>query len=104
MGSWCDLKIDGFSLGGSKSQVDDMTLSIFNERERRVRLDPEWVADSTDEEAEYIYEYTISAQAMRERLDALGFTGARARADYAANLAEEIASAREWQDAEEITR
>jgi HEPN/Toprim N-terminal domain 1 len=76
VGSWCDLAVDGFSVHGSKSYVDDETLSLFHERDRRVRPDPD---DQDGEEIHLLYEYAISAQNMRERLDALGFTAKLAR-------------------------
>lgn len=87
MSSWCDLRIDGFSIYGSSSYVDDDMLSVFYERDRRIRPDPD---GADDEGADFLYEYATSAQAMRERLDALGFTLARARANYAQGHAEEV--------------
>jgi len=90
MGSWCDLAVDGFSMHGSKSYVDDITLSVFHERDRRVRPDPD---DRDGEEIHLRYEYATSAQAMRERLDTLGFTAKRARTDYANGHAEDVESA-----------
>ena len=38
MGSYCDLKIDHFSLTECKSRVPDELLSIFHERDRRAGL------------------------------------------------------------------
>lgn len=104
MGSWSDLKIDGFSLHGSKSYVDDTTLSIFHERDRRVRTDLKRIAKSAEDGPQYLYEYAIPAQAMRERLDALGFTAVRARESYASGHTEELASTREFGTGTEIAR
>ena len=87
MSSWCDLTVDGFSVYGSPSYIDDVMLSIFHERDRRVRPDPR---NRDGEEQYFHYEYAISAQAMRERLDTLGFTAERARADYACGHAEQV--------------
>jgi hypothetical protein len=50
------------------------------------------------EEEYFYYEYAISAQQMREKLDTLGFTAERARADYGRGHAEQI----EMADAEEL--
>jgi len=95
MSSWCVLSVDGFSIHGSQSYIDDVILSLFQERDRRVRPNP----DNREGEQEYFYyEYAISAQAMRERLDTLGFTAERARADYARGHAEQV----EIADAEEL--
>jgi hypothetical protein len=89
MGSWCELSIDDFLIASSKSYVDDTMLSIFQERDRRVTTaaqgDPE-------DNPEYKYEYALSAQAMRERLDAMGFTVPRARCDYTVGLSNELRS------------
>jgi hypothetical protein len=87
MSSWCTLDVDGFSVWGSPSYIDDIMLSIFQERDRRVRPDPR---NRGDEDDQFHYEYAISAQAMRERLDTLGFTAERARADYACGHAEQV--------------
>jgi hypothetical protein len=87
MSSWCDLTVDGFSVHGSSSYVDDVMLSVFHERDRRVRPDP----DNRDGEEMYFhYEYAISAPAMRERLNTLGFTAERAEADYSRGHAEQV--------------
>jgi hypothetical protein len=102
MGSWAELKIDDFVLYGHKSVVDDVTLSIFHERDRRVRPDASGSSHDSDEGPAQLYEYAISAQRMRERLDALGFTGARACRDYEAGYAYELLSANEWRSAEEV--
>jgi hypothetical protein len=87
MGSWSNLAVDGFSIGGSKSYVDDVTLSLFHERDRRVRPDPD---PEDGEEIRLRYEYAIPVQNMRERLDVLGFTAKRARTDYAEGHAEKV--------------
>jgi hypothetical protein len=87
MSSWCDLSVDGFMVHGSQSYIDDVMLSVFQERDRRVR------PDARNEEAEeqyFHYQNAIPAQAMRERLDTLGFTVERARADYAGGHAEQV--------------
>src|SRR6267378_519554 len=95
MSSWCDLTVDGFSVHGSPSYIDDVMLSVFQERDRRVRPDP----NNRDGEEEYFfYEYALSARAMRERLDTLGFTAERARADYTCGHAEHV----EMVEAEEL--
>ncbi len=94
MGCWCDLTVDGFSVHGSKSYIDDVMLSVFHERDRRVRPDPD---DRDGEEIHLNYEYATSAQAMRERLDTLGFTAERARADYAHGHAEHVEMAEDWE-------
>ncbi|MES2056279.1 MAG: HEPN/Toprim-associated domain-containing protein [Pseudomonadota bacterium] len=88
MGSTCDVSIDGFSVWGTKSYVDDATLSIFHERDRteRVARRPQY----GDAEPEPAILYAVSAQAMRERLDAMGYTVAQARIDYVAGLSEEV--------------
>jgi hypothetical protein len=94
MSSWCDLSVDGFSVHGSQSYIDDVMLSVFQERDRRVRPDP----GNRDDEDEYFHhEYAISAQAMRERLDTLGFTAERARADYTVGHAEQMEMAGAWE-------
>jgi hypothetical protein len=108
MSSWCSLSVDGFSVYGSQSYIDDVMLSVFQERDRRVRPDP----GNRDADEEYFhYEYAISAQAMGERLDTLGFTVERARADYARGHAEQVerveAEAEEllsWVDLEKLRR
>lgn len=93
MSSWCDLSVDDFSVGGSRSYIADVMLSVFHERDRRVRPDPH---PRDAEEIVPRYQYATSAQAMRERLDTMGFTAERARADYARGLAEHVAMAQEW--------
>jgi hypothetical protein len=95
MGSWCVFAVDGFSIHGSKSYIDDVILSVFQERDRRVRPNPH---NREGEEEYFYYEYAISAQQMRERLDTLGFTAERARADYGRGHAEQV----EMADAEEL--
>jgi hypothetical protein len=93
MGSWCELTVDGFSVSGSKSYVDDIILSVFHERDRRVGPDP---SNQEGEENNLRYEYATSAQAMRERLDTLGFTAKRARTDYAQGHAEYLEMVSDW--------
>jgi HEPN/Toprim N-terminal domain 1 len=87
MSSWCSLTVDGFSVYGSPSYIDDVMLSVFQERDRRVRPAP---SNRGDEDDYFHYEYAISAQAMRERLDTLGFTAERARTDYTVGHAEYV--------------
>lgn len=87
MGSTCDLSIDGFSVWGTKSYVDDATLSIFHERDRQSRVAPRPQYGSR--EPEEIIAYAVAAQAMRERLDAMGFSVAHARDDYARGLSDD---------------
>lgn len=88
MGSYDDLSIDGFSIWGSKSYVDDAVLSIFHERDRRRRVAsrPRY----SNSGAEEVVEYAVSARAMRERLDAMGYAAAQAREDYAIGLNREL--------------
>jgi hypothetical protein len=87
MGSSCDVSIDGFSFWGSKSYVDDATLSIFHERDRQKRKmrRPQYGA----RKLERVVVYAVTAGAMRERLDALGYTMAHAKTNYARGLSEE---------------
>lgn len=94
MGSWCSLSIDGFTVHGSKSYVDDVVLSLFHERDRRVTPDPDPDTDpdpDCEDEPQFTYEYAVAARAMADRLDVLGFTIGRARADYGLGHAEAIA-------------
>ena len=99
MGSWCALKIDELLLGSSKSYVDDVMLSIFHERDRRIR---EIVVDPLTLESRTQYEYALSAESMRDRLDSLGFTVARARADYGVGHIEQQEIARECLPTEDM--
>ncbi|QNA83792.1 hypothetical protein G4G27_07180 [Sphingomonas sp. So64.6b] len=87
MGSSCNVSIDGFSFWGTKSYVDDATLSVFHERDRQKRRmrRPQYGG----RKLEKTIIYAVDAQAMRERLDAMGYTVAHARADYARGLSEE---------------
>ena len=99
MGSYSTTKADNVDLWQSKSEVDEDSLSIFLERDRRVRPDPSQEED--DYEPEYafmaqIFEYAVPADQMKERLDALGFTLQRARTDYNQVLAAECEMEREW--------
>lgn len=80
MGSLCDVSIDGFSFWGSKSYVDDETLSIFYESDRETRRMPR--PQYAGHEDEDVIVYAAGATAMGERLDAMGFTSAHAREDY----------------------
>jgi hypothetical protein len=103
MGSYSSTKADDVDLWQSKSEVDEDSLSIFLERDRRVRPDP------TQEEDDYepgyafmaqLFEYAVPADLMKQRLDALGFTLPRARADYEQVLAAECDMVREWVEGE----
>ena len=88
MGSTCDVSIGGFCFWGTKSYVDDATLSIFHERDRQKRKmrRPQYGG----RKLEKAVIYSVASKAMCERLDAVGYTVAHARADYARGLAEEL--------------
>ena len=86
----------------ARATVDDVVLSLFHERDRRVRPDPDRNAD----EPQFTYEYALAAKAMADRLDVLGFTIGRARQDYGIGHAEAVADLddRDWMSAEEQQR
>lgn len=88
MGSTCDLSIDGFSIWGTKSYVDDATLSVFHEadRQERVARRPQYGS----RKLEPVICYALAAAAMRERLDAIGFSAEQACADFAVGQAEAL--------------
>ncbi len=93
MGSWFDLAVDGLSIWGGKSYVDDLTLSVFQESDRKVVLGRE-VSEDDDEEQDQ-YRYVVSAHEMKDRLDVLGFSAVNARVDYEYGRAENL---KIWED------
>lgn len=96
MGSYSATKIDDLELWGAKSEADSDSLSIFQERDR---VDTPYVDNDDDEPVERVHNaYTVKASEMRDRLEMLGFTLARAERDYGANQANYIAMHEGWLD------
>ena len=95
MGCWSDINVDGMMLWSSKSYLDQDALSLFQERDRRTPPAPD-AGDDEEPQNRLRYQYSVTAQEMRDRLDVLGFTVGRARADYARAQAEEIEMHEEW--------
>lgn len=95
MGSYCHLEIGGHPLLWSKSYVDAVLMTLFDESDRLVsqrrvrdrnpaadRIDPE------DDEMETVYEYRLDAAAAKQRLDIMGFTIEQSRIAFDTRLRE----------------
>lgn len=95
MGSYSSTMVDDFEVWGSKSYADDDSLSIFQERDKRVTLyiDPD---DGDDAEEQHRVEYVVTAAQMRDRLDAMGFTLFRAAQSYRGNHAAYVEMHEGW--------
>ena len=85
MGSYCQLEIAGHGFLGSKSYVDDVLMTLFDESDRQVTerriddADPDSAGPDDEPEFETLYQYRLDAAGAKHRLDILGFTVARAR-------------------------
>ncbi len=118
MGSYAALTIDGYELLQTKSYVDPAAISIFTERDRVAliapreggslldaeRLPDTWtlsdVAERLDGERVFIA-YRASAAVVADRLEAMGISLLRVRADFERRVrqrADEIAQAAEDDD------
>ena len=95
MGTYCETSLDNMELWSSKSYADELSLLIFQERDRRTSNYRDEDDDPADEDRLKV-EYAVTAAAMRDRLDTLGFTVSRAREDFAQAHAEHIETHERW--------
>jgi hypothetical protein len=71
MGSYAQLSIGKHSIFSMKSYVDQGVMTFFEECDRQTYVQP-W-AEGGEEYEEQIFEYVISAQKLKQRLDIMGF-------------------------------
>jgi hypothetical protein len=114
MGSYAELRIDGYNILSTKSEVDASVMTVFTEEDRLVRAPGDedcgrapgpWLhaqrplgdLDSFD------CAYVAPSRVVRDRLDVMGFTLARAKERYEVLRAARIAGLREQRRIEEET-
>jgi|688.fasta_scaffold318761_1 hypothetical protein len=101
MGSYCELKVGGYDIYSTKSQIDPFMAAIFRESDRRVRrvhydayyTDPLEDADLVD-----CHEYAVTAQQLKDRLDLMGFTLEKTRQVFNEGVNQVIATTQEFME------
>src|SRR5712691_24372 len=103
MGSYCDLRISGYSVIAQKYRITPELLSIFVEADKlhapRAPDDEDDENDSGDEEDGDFEGYCNTTSAIAARLDLMGFTAAAARADFDLTRAGELQQKRDLNEA-----
>jgi hypothetical protein len=99
MSSYYDLRIQGYSVFSERRPIQDEVLSLFVEGDRLKSSDrapdlPSECANVHSEDGFVGYGSTVAA--IADRLDVMGFTPERARADFDRGLAIEIEHARNY--------
>jgi hypothetical protein len=93
MGSYYDLRVGGYSILSAKWPIDEVILSLFVEADKVNSLtspDLPSPCANVHENDEFIG-YRSTAAAIADRLDVMGFTPERAKADFLLLLKNEIA-------------
>lgn len=99
MGCWSTLKIGNVVFGSWKDGVDDSIMVLFSESEKLIRhVAPDPVGGAAREGSEgspsLSVQYVTTIQALKRRLDFLGFTLATCRRAFEIAQAQEIADLR----------
>jgi hypothetical protein len=91
MGTYTELTVAGYPVWTTKSEIDDLAMTIFRESDRRTFIrkvsdrnvlvwgEP---SDTDFQTSESAVIYVASVQAVVERLDVMGFTLDRVRSEY----------------------
>jgi hypothetical protein len=103
MGSFCDLRISGYSVIEQKYRIDPELLSIFVEADKvHAQRAPDSQGSDEDDEDLAFDGYCNTVAAIAERLDLMGFTPEAARADFDLTLKAELQEKRDldsvWSD------
>lgn len=107
MGTYTALSVDGYEIYSSKSMVEPLLMTVFTEADRRIRTpgsDDEGVAagpwrsrpQGDRRDAVLDHGYVAVVRHVRDRLEVMGFTLRRARADYEAGRAAQIEERRRF--------
>ena len=92
MGTYTDFCVGGYSVLSTKSQVDDIAMTVFRETDRYSRL----ASDEDDESCQITkIGYSAFTAIVRDRLDVMGFTLARTRTQYEIEIADMLAELKE---------
>jgi hypothetical protein len=85
MGSYCDLRIDGYDIFAMKSSIDTFMAALFREtdrRKRRVRWDQYYTQPLEDGDLVDSHQYVLTAGQTKDRLEVMGFTLGKARVAF----------------------
>lgn len=103
MGSYTELYFNGHSLFSTKSYADPFVMTLFRESDKRVYTrmvsarDPvvwgPWTGDEDSEEM--AFEYAVSIEVVKQRLDIMGFSLAKLNNHFSQSLQRKIASIEE---------
>jgi hypothetical protein len=103
MGSFCDLRISGYSVIEQKYRIDPELLSIFAEADKvHAQHAPDSQGSDEDDEDLAFDGYCNTATAIAERLDLMGFTLEAARADFDLTLKVELHELQEKRDLDSV--
>ena len=101
MGSYAELRVDGFYLGGTKNDIDPAVMTLFRESDRQMSrsLAAEFRSERgsqrsyefEDDESIDFVRYTCPVAHAIDRLELAGFTRQVAADGFARGLAEEVA-------------
>jgi hypothetical protein len=82
MGSYCTLSVSNYEILSMKSQADPIIMTVFRDSDRRSysSWDNDYPEDLDD--VEETYEYAATARMCIERLEVMGFTLQKAKADF----------------------
>ena len=101
MGSYCELKVGGYDIYSTKSQIDPFMAAIFRESDRRVRrvhYDAYYTEPLEDADLVDCHEYAVTAQQLKDRLDLMGFTLEKTRQVFNEGVSQVIATTQEFME------
>ena len=99
MGSYCELKVGGYDIYSTKSQIDPFMAAIFRDSDRRIRrvqYDAYYTNPLEDTDLVDCHEYVATAQQLKDRLDLMGFTLEKARQVFNEGISQVIATTQEF--------
>jgi hypothetical protein len=103
MGAYCILEISNFPIAATKNEIDPFILSLFqqedqNSYQRRIgdRNKMLYNQEEDDDEIETVVEYSSSAKEVRDRLEVMGFTMKKVKADFELSKQEGIKRLQEY--------
>ena len=92
VGSYCDLRIGGYTVHSQKYRISNELLSLFAETDKvqgDYALDRPTTSTDVSEDNDF-HGYSSSVAAIADRLDLMGFTAECAKADFSSLLGQEI--------------